>query len=293
MGLNKDTNVQLGSMGIGTDEVPMANYWFYFPENRFIDSLRVDSLATRFAVGLELQFPTDKAYRTRDKYDPFLHELYFRKARGKTWFFIVAVIVILYLIYYRSVFKRQFELRVSSMFRPYYFEDLMREQQISSAAGSVHAYSIGLIVFVLGIMLYLINLDFNNLNTFFMFVVVLIIWTLISMCLFLLQRITTLSLDIGYFLSRNFQRQINVNLIMGLILLPLFLIAYFSGIGWQANWILHNVQSVLIVWISLRLWVQLWGIIRDSMLNLTSILYFCTLEMIPYLLLIKFLQNSL
>ena len=50
---------------------------------------------------------------------------------------------------------------------------------------------------------------------------------------------------------------------------------------------------LLIAWISLRLRVQLFGIIRDGMLNLTSILYFCTLEIITYLLLIKFLQNSL
>lgn len=293
IGLNNDTNVQSGSVGIGTDEVPAANYWFYFPENRFVDSLRVDSLAARFAVGLELQFPTDKAYRTKDKYDPFLHELYFRKARGKTWFFIVAVIVILYLIYYRSVFKRQFDLRVSSMFRPYYFEDLMREQQISSAAGSVHAYSIGLIVFVLGVMLYLINLDFNKLNTFLMFIVVLTAWSGLSLFLYFLQWIFSFSLKIDTFLSRNLQRQINVNLSIGVIMLPLFLIAYYNGTEWKEQWILRNMYYLLIVWISLRLWVQFWGIIRDSMLNLTSILYFCTLEIIPYLLLIKFLQNSL
>lgn len=290
---NNDSTVQSGTTGMTLGEAQVANYWFYFPENRFVDSLRVDSLAARFSVGLELQFPTVKVYRTVDKYDPFLHELYFRTARGKTWFFIVAIIVLLYLIYYRSVFKRQFELRVSSMFRPYFFEDLMREQQISSAAGSVHAYSIGLIVFVLGVMLYLINLDFNNLNTFLMFIVVLTAWSGLSLFLYFLQWIFSFSLKIDVFLSRNLQRQINVNLSIALLMLPLFLIAYYNGTEWQEQWILRNMYYLLIVWISLRLWVQFWGIIRDSMLNLTSILYFCNLEIIPYLLLIKFLQNSL
>lgn len=292
MGKNKNSILQIGIDSIRFDEVPVANYWFYFPENRFVDSLRVDSLAERFGVGFKMQFPTEKAYQTRDKFDPFLHELYFRKARGKTWFFIVAIIVLLYLIYYRSVFKKQFELRISSMFRRYFFEDLMREQQISSAAGSVHAYSIGLIVFVLGVMLYMINLDFNKLNTFLMFIVVLAAWSGLSLLLYFLQYIFSFSLEIESFLTRNLQRQINVNLSIGVIMLPLFLIAYYNGTEWQEQWILRNMYYVLIIWISLRLWVQFLGIIRDSMLNLTSILYFCTLEIIPYLLLIKFLQNS-
>lgn len=288
-----DSTTRLSGITIGDSQAEVANYWYYFPENRFVDSLRVDSLAQRFVVGLQLQFPTEKAYRVRDKYDPFLHEIYFRKARGKTWFFAVAVIVLLYFIYYRAVFQRQFELRISSLFRPYFFEDLMREQQISSAAGSVHAFVIGLIIFVLGVMLYLINLDFNKLNTFLMFLLVLFAWSGLSIMLYFLQWMFTFSLKIDAFLSRNLQRQINVNLSVGLILLPLFLIAYYNGTEWQEQWVLRNMYYVLIAWISLRLWIQLFGIIRDGMLNLTSILYFCTLEIIPYLLLIKFLQNSL
>ena len=288
-----DSSLGLGGITTGDTQGEVANYWYYFPENRFVDSLRVDSLAQRFVVGLQLQFPTEKVYRLRDKYDPFLHEIYLRKARGKTWFFAVAVIVLLYFIYYRALFQRQFELRISSLFRPYFFDDLMREQQISSAAGSVHAFVIGLIIFVLGVMLYLINLDFNKLNTFLMFLLVLFAWSGLSILLYFLQWLFTFSLKIDAFLSRNLQRQVNVNLGVGLILLPLFLIAYYNGTEWQEQWVLRNMYYLLIAWISLRLWVQLFGIIRDGLLNLTSILYFCTLEIIPYLLLIKFLQNSL
>lgn len=288
------SSLLVGNLSNLTDSgAPIANYWNYFPENRFVDSLRVDSLASRFSVGLEMQFPTAKAYKIRDKYDPFLHEIYLRKARSKTWFFIVAIIVLLYLIYYRAVFKRQFELRISSLFRPYFFEDLMREQQVSSAAGSIHAYVIGLIVFALGVMLYLINLDFNKLNTFLMFLLVVFAWSGLSIFIYLIQWLFTFSLEIGDFLSRNIQRQVNVNLVLGLTFLPVFLIAYYNGTEWQEQWILRNMYVVLIGWISLRLCVQLLGIIRDGILNLTSILYFCTLEIIPYLLLIKFLLNSL
>lgn len=287
-----DTAVSEDLSGIDTLR-QVANYWYYFPENRFVDSLRIDSIAERFSVGLYLQFPTEKTYRESDKFDPFLHEIYFRKARAQSWFFAVSLLVIFYLIYYRSVYQRQFELRVTGLYKPYFFEDLMREQQISSAAGSVHAFTIGLLVFSLGVMLYLINLDFNKLNTFLMFLLVLIAWSGLSFFLYILQRLFAFSMQIEALLSRNFQRQISVNLFLALLMLPLFLIAYYNGNDEQDQWVLRNMYYVLIAWISLRLWVQFFGILRDGMLNLTSFLYFCTLEIIPYLLLIKFLQNSL
>ncbi len=289
---NRDTLNSFGINGMDSSG-KVANYWYYFPENRFVDSLRIDSIADRFAVGLYLQFPTEKAYRERDKFDPFLHEIYFRKARAQTWFFVVSLLVIFYLIYYRSVYQRQFELRVTGLYKPYFFEDLMREQQISSAAGSVHAFAIGLLVFSLGVMLYLINLDFNKLNIFLMFLLVLIAWSGLSFFLYVLQRLFAFSMKIEDLLSRNFQRQIGVNLFLALLMLPLFLIAYYNGTDEQDQWVFRNMYYVLIAWISLRLWVQFFGIVRDGMLNLTSFLYFCTLEIIPYLLLIKFLQNSL
>lgn len=287
-----DTAVSVDLSGIDTLR-QVANYWYYFPENRFVDSLRIDSIAERFSVGLYLQFPTEKVYRKRDKFDPFLHEIYFRKARAQTWFFAVSLLVIFYLIYYRSVYQRQFELRVTGLYKPYFFEDLMREQQISSAAGSVHVFAIGLLVFSLGVMLYLINLDFNKLNTFLIFLLVLIAWSGLSFFLYILQRLFAFSMQIEGLLSRNFQRQISVNLFIALLMLPLFMIAYYNGNDEQDQWVLRNMYYVLIAWISLRLWVQFFGILRDGMLNLTSFLYFCTLEIIPYLLLIKFLQNSL
>ncbi len=204
---NRDTLNSFGINGMDSSG-KVANYWYYFPENRFVDSLRIDSIADRFAVGLYLQFPTEKAYRERDKFDPFLHEIYFRKARAQTWFFVVSLLVIFYLIYYRSVYQRQFELRVTGLYKPYFFEDLMREQQISSAAGSVHAFAIGLLVFSLGVMLYLINLDFNKLNIFLMFLLVLIAWSGLSFFLYVLQRLFAFSMKIEDLLSRNFQRQI-------------------------------------------------------------------------------------
>ncbi len=289
---DRDTTQQNLEMVLDSN-ASAANYWYYFPENRFVDSLRVDSLAARFSVGLQMQFPQEKTYRIRDKFDPFLHEIYFRKARGKTWFFITALIVILYFIYYRAVYKRQFELRLAGLYKPYFFEDLMREQLITSAAGSAHAYGIGIMVFAMGVMLYLINLDFNNLNTFIMFIAVLIVWAGGSLLLYLLQSMFTFSMGIEGFLSRNIQRHINVNLLAAMVMLPVFVIAYYNGTEGQESWLIQNMFYVLIAWISLRLFIQLLGIIRDGVLNLTSILYFCSLEIIPYLLLIKFLQNSL
>jgi hypothetical protein len=267
--------------------------WYYFPENRFVDSLRDDSLAKRFAVGLELQIPSLKTYRDKDPFDPFVHDTYLRKSRAKTWYFLVALFLLIYIIYYKSAFPRQFELRLKSLFKSYFFEDLMRDQQISSAAGSIHAFSIGLIVFVLGIMLYMINLDFNNLNGFLIFILVFVAWSGLSVGLFALQWIFTFSLHFNAMLLRGLQRQLNINLALALVMLPLFVVAYYNGRYGQEQWVLDNMFLILIAWISLRLFLQFIGMIQDAVLNLTTILYFCSLEIIPYLLLIKFLQNTL
>ncbi len=271
----------------------IRSLWYFFPENRFVDSLRVDSLAQRFAVGLEFQVPAAKIYKAKDPFDPFIHDTFLRKSRGKTWYFLVSLIILLYVIYYRAVFSRQFELRIKSNFKSHAFEDLIRDQQISSAAGSIHAYAIGLSIFVMGNLLYMLHLDFNNLNNVFIYLLVFIGWSGLSFALYVLQWLFSLSLDLNVVLSRNFQRQINLNLLLGLLLLPVFLVAYYNGTSNEDQWVLENMYIILIAWISLRLSIQCIGILRDAALTLTTILYFCSLELIPYLLLIKFLQNVL
>lgn len=278
---------------VSDTSIKIAPYWNFFAENRFVDSMKNDSIAEKFGAGLQWQVPSKRVFKFKDPFDPFLHETYYRIARGKTWFFVISIVIVLYLVYYKGVFPKQFELRIKGLFQPHAFTDLIREQQISSAAGSIHAFGIGLMTYTLGIMLYLINRDFNQLNSFLVFVLVLISWSGFSIILYVFQWMFSISLRLDDLISRNLQRQINVNLGLALVLLPLFLVAYYNGTQWREQWILRNMYYVLIAWISLRLLNQFLGMIRDGMLSFVSMLYFCTFEIIPYLLLIKFLQNTL
>lgn len=256
---------------------------------RFFDSLSKDSGTGRFKSALNWQTPSDKAGRIYEPYSPFIHETYLRISRVKFWFFAVSIFVCLYFIYFRAAFAKQFQLRMNSFIKQFYFEDLMREQAISSTAGSLHAFMLGLLVFCQGILLYLVAADYNRLNSIYTFILALVVTGVFNGILLFIQWIFTQSMDVGGLLIRQFQRQINVNLIFALICMPVFLLSYYNtDYSTNSSW-LKIIFSTLIIWISIRLLYQVYGLIKDNTLNFTAILYLCTLEIIPYLLLLKFL----
>ena len=274
--------------------VPLSqSTWDYFPENRFIDSLREDTLISRFRSPLEMQFPSEKTFNGIDPYDPYMLDSFARNPRAKSWFFLVSLFVILHVLYFKAVYPKQFQLRIQSLFRPYSFEDLMREQQIGSFTGSLHAYVIGMMVFLLGINMYVLSLDYTRLNHVLVYFLAFAITAILLFGLYAIQFVFTSSLEINHILSRQLQRQINVNLLLAIVFLPLFLILYYNGSGWVGEDLFKQMYYVPIFWLSIRFIFQIYGIIRDRQGLLSSFLYFCTFEIIPYLLLIKYFETTL
>lgn len=267
--------------------------WNYFPENRFVDSLRADTLISRFRSPLEMQFPSDKTFNGINPFDPYTLESFARKPRAKSWFFLVSLFVILHILYFKAVYAKQFQLRIQSLFRPYFFEDLMREQQIGSFTGSIHAYVIGMMVFLLGVNMYVLSLDYTRLNHVLVYFLAFAITALLLFGLYAVQFVFTSSLEINHILSRQLQRQINVNLLLAIVFLPLFLILYYNGSGWVGEDLFKQMYYVPIFWLSIRFIFQIYGIIRDGQGLLSSFLYFCAFEIIPYLLLIKYFETTL
>ena len=267
--------------------------WNYFPENRFIDSLRADTLISRFRSPIEMQFPSEKTFNGIDPYDPYTLESFARKPRAKSWFFLVSLFVILHVLYFKAVYPKQFQLRIQSLFRPYFFEDLMREQQIGSFTGSIHAYIIGMMVFLLGVNMYVLSLDYTRLNNVLVYLLAFAITAVLLFGLYAVQFVFTSSLEINHILSRQLQRQINVNLLLAIIFLPLFLILYYNGSGWVGEDLFKQMYYVPIFWLSIRFILQIYGIIRDGQGLLSAFLYFCAFEIIPYLLLIKYFETTL
>ncbi len=108
-----------------------------------------------------------------------------------------------------------------------------------------------------------------------------------------MQFIFTSSLEIAELWKRQMQRQINVNIVFVMIMLPIFVLIYYNGSQLQHVNLSLIVLTILIIWIFTRIIVQLFGQFQDNYRSFVAILYFCTLEVIPYLLLFKYIKSTL
>ncbi len=288
-----NTNSDTSKSNITLDTAANLFNWKMIPSLRFVDSLKNPLQKQRFLAPFNLQTPNQTVRISNDPFNPFVHETYLRKSRGKFWFFGVSIFIALYLLYFRSAFSKQFELRLKGFLKSYYFEDLLLEQSISSAAGSIHAYALGVLVFSQGIMLGLITSEYNRLNNFYIYLLLLITVVGFLLIFYFLQTVFTSSLGIYSVLYRQMQRQININLVFSFFTFPAFLYIYYNATETQNQTLSVWIWGVLIVWISVRLLLQVWGILRDNAVSLITILYLCTLEIIPYLLVFKFLSSSI
>ncbi len=288
-------SLDTGNVGavMTTDSGSYRMSWAEYNAYLFRDSFLKDSLRKILYAPTTIVLPTNRVAVSPDPFNPFIHETYLRVARGRFWFFGLSIFIILYFIYYRSVFSKQMELRFKSFLKKYYFEDLIREQKVSSIAGTIHAYFIGLLVFCQGVLLYIITSEYVRLNGFVTYLLAFVFISAVFGLHYLVQFAFTSSLEIAELWKRQIQRQINVNFAFSLFMLPIFLITYYNGSKLQDIQLSLIVLSVLIVWISARLVIQLLGLFQDNYRSFVSILYFCTLEAIPYFLLFKFIKSTL
>ena len=282
-------SVQLTDTGVSVHKMTWPEYHAYL----FIDSCKTDSLVKVLENAVTIKLPEKRVAHSPDPFNPFVHETYLHVARGRFWFFGLSIFIILYLIYYRAVFSKQLELRMKSFLKKYYFEDLINEQRISSVAGSVHAYSIGLLVFCQGVLLYIITSEYVALNSLTTFFVALLFVSILFLVHYFMQFTFTSSLELAELWKRQMQRQINVNLIFGIFMLPVFILIYYNGSQLQNINLSLIVLTILIIWIITRLVIQLLGLFQDNYRSFVAILYFCTLEVIPYLLLFKYIKSTL
>ena len=282
-------DIQISDTGSVVHKMSWPEYHAYL----FIDSCKTDSLVKVLENAVTIKLPEKRVAHSPDPFNPFVHETYLHVARGRFWFFGLSIFIMLYFIYFRAVFSKQLELRMKSFLKKYYFEDLINEQRISSIAGSVHAYSIGLLVFCQGVLLYIITSEYVALNSLTTFFVALLFVSILFLVHYFMQFTFTSSLELAELWKRQMQRQINVNIVFGMIMLPVFVLIYYNGSQLQHINLSLIVLTILIIWIFTRLIVQLLGLFQDNYRSFVAILYFCTLEVIPYLLLFKYIKSTL
>lgn len=281
------------SVSVELDTTVHRLTWAEYHAYMFRDSFKIDSLKKLMYAPTEFTLPQKRVAVSPDPFNPFNHETYLRVAQGRFWFFGLSLFIILYFLYYRAVFVKQLELRFKSFIKKYYFEDLIREQKVSSIAGSIHAYIIGLLVFCQGVLLYIITSEYVRLNSLLTYILALVFVAAIFGIHYIFQFAFTSSLETAELWKRQIQRQINVNLIFSFVMLPVFVITYYNGSKLQEINLSLIVLSILILWIAARLVIQLLGLFQDNYRSFVSILYFCTLEAIPYFILFKYIKSTL
>jgi hypothetical protein len=293
----QNASAQVDTLMYNTDSAVVryindSSYWSY-SGFRFIDSFKNPDQKDIVYAPFQFQTPSEKIAISPEPFNPFLNETFIRKARGKFWFFGIGIFIAIYILYFRAAFGNQMKLRFQSMYKNFHFEDLLRDQRLNGFVGGIHANAIGLMIFCQGVLLLIITSEYVRLNSFFTYLLAIIVVGLISAVIYVIQFTFTKSMEMQNLWERQYQRQINVNFVMGLALMPVFLFFYYNGSNFENKWVSHTIFLILILWISVRLVIQLNGLIKDKLISFTSILYFCALEIIPYFLIIKFIDRSI
>ena len=239
-----------------------------------------------------LKLAVTPMFRKKDPLSPFENKLYFRHGQSKFWFIGVGLVFLIIFYYYRSAFAKQFELRVKGVFSSYYFEEMMNEKSFEHRGGSAVVLVMSNLVFALGIMLYLRFGGFLNMNAGWFYWLVL---GLLLVAVFLLQAIQylfALSIDITETVARQVQRQLNINFVLALLFLPIFVFVYYNAYKIKEVDIVALVSFMLIIWIVARSVLSFVGLSRDNHLDFTTFLYFCSLEVIPYAVFFSLLSRT-
>jgi len=265
------------------DTVKKKGIYFSTP---FMDSMRNDSLRMQLAEKLQIHPPTVKHGKIVDPYDPFLKENYIRRGLGKFWFFITIILVLGLLVYFRNAFPNQMQLRLSSLFNSYHFRELIAYSGLTFTSGSVVAGIISTMVLAQAAVVIVVYSGYTSLNSIVFYILMLLAILVWRVAIYFLQILESFILNISALARSQTQRQINIDLGFSLLLFP------FVGMAYYNSSLLANVNVALVVaitvtvWISVRICIEFLGIIRESGISLSGILYFCAFEILPHAVLI-------
>lgn len=265
------------------DSLTPAVFRKYIP---FVDSLLTDSLKSILYSRIVFKPIPKYQGKKRDPFDPYNHENYLRKGLGKFWFFIVAMLILALVVYFRNAFPNQLALRLRSLVNGYYFRELISEFGISFTSGSVVAAVISTLVMAQAIVVIVVYGGYVNLNSLVFYFVVVLAVVLWKVFLYLVQRLQAYILGL-YEVSRNqTQRQINIDFGISLVLFPLLLVAYFNSSRFSQLDVGLIISVAITIWFSLRIILEFTGVFREIGFSLSGILYFCGFEILPHAILL-------
>ncbi len=252
-------------------------------ESKFLDTLNTDSLRALLIAPLKIHIPREKVNAIIDPYDALNNELYAQKSTSKIWFFIAFFIAVLGFSLYIQNFPSQFVLRLQSTLNPQKYKELLSEKKSRVMNGSIYLLLLSSLVQSLVYSLLMLRLRYFELNNASFFILLLLSLIVVKSSILGIQFVQAKVLDLQDAQQNMTQRHINVELVFSLILLPISLFYYYNPqflFGISEIWFILFCCIPLI----LRYLVQLYGIIQDSAFNVQVLLYFCTLEFLPMVL---------
>jgi len=212
----------------------------------------------------------------------------------EAWMVWVFLLIIGLIAYVRVVYSKRIPLLWRTVFRLQILRQVMREELLFSHRASLILFtnfvlSAGLLLYAAGV--YYGWIDRGG-QGFMAFLILSFSVLLVYLLKFLLMRILGwLYNDTG--LLREYRFEIfSVNKAMGLVLLPLALVAVTSNIGKLPTLIMIAIGFWAISFL-FRLVQGLAMSFSYSVSRIYIILYLCTLEILPFVLLVSLFQNEL
>jgi hypothetical protein len=253
----------------------------------FVDSFKKDTLATVLKSRFAIKLPSNVMPAVKDPYDPFAHQAFFRIGQGKTWFFLLSILILGMFIYYRTAFPKQFYQRYRGVFNAYYLEELITDRSLSFTSGSLVCVLFSTFVMAqegLVVTIYSKYLQLNSLAYFFVVLMGVSLWKLL---LYFTQRLQSYVFATTSVSRSLLQRQITIDFWASVVLFPIVNLVYFNASRLKNYPIAEYLLFVVIAWFVLRLIFQLFYLFRENNYSLSNILYFCALEVLPHAILTK------
>ncbi len=259
-----------------------------------LDSLNNDSLLNRiFKPYLFIQNRFVEKLKIRREL-PTAKEIIYRPARPKEWKFWITLFIILYIAFIRIFNPTNFKTFILSVFNLRLSEKIWEEQRTAFAFIFLQMFAIYLFIASLFItfQLELIGVQFLD-NSLLQFAAISGVLALIYFGKFLLHAI------LGYLLKMNklaigfVSNTVSINNFIALVIFPLII---FMNYHFDELWSIVLSQSIIaLFFISVG-----YRVIRIFMLSgsffsfpvIYLILYLCSLEILPWLVIIKYLNNA-
>lgn len=285
-------SLSLWGQELSTDSSSQVSYfWKVHP---FSDSMRTDSTRKMLREQFSPKFNKQPLPLTRESLSPFVNMVYKKNVRNRNWFFYTSILIILLIIANRSFYSAMFYARYQSLFSRSRFNDLLENMKTNVGPSSILSIITAQAVYTQIIIICLITFGYSRLanNPLFFLVLMsaLLLWRAI---LFLTQSLHCMILELTPMHRIITLFKTNFELFTGIVLLPLCLAAYYNLDtqihDWAAPVLLYLLLSLLLMRILISVFMQ----IRYGYLNFFGLLYFCALEILPYLLLFTLIRQTL